>query len=293
MGEYFNNMDLTDSVLKRVDPTVNFNWGSGAPDSQIDANTFSVRWTGFVEALHSETYTFYTVSDDGVRLWIDGQLIIDNWTNHAPTENRGNIALEAGQSYSIKLEYYENGGGAVAQLLWSSASLAKQVIPAEQLFTDATGEDPDMCPNDPNKIEPGECGCGVPEGTCGPLLYEAEDNTARSGCNVATNHSGFTGTGFMDYGGNGTWIEWDNIRVAKGGFYRLVFRYAAGTQRQSAAIVNGLDAGNVAFESTGGWTIWNTEAITVPLRAGNNTIRIMANTSRGGPNLDSLLIIAI
>ena len=69
-----------------------------------------------VQPRFSETYTFHTVSDDGVRLWVNGQTIIDNWTDHAPTENIGFIPLQAGQLYDIKMEMYESGGGAVA---WS------------------------------------------------------------------------------------------------------------------------------------------------------------------------------
>src|SRR5262249_802748 len=87
-----------------------------------------------VQAQYSETYTFYTESDDGVRLWVNGQLLVDNWTDHAPTENSGTIALVAGQKYDIKMEFYENGGGAGAHLLWSSASTATQAVPTSQLY---------------------------------------------------------------------------------------------------------------------------------------------------------------
>ena len=109
---------------------MNFNWASGSPGSGIGVDHFSARWTGQVEALFSQTYTFYTSSDDGVRLWVNGQQVINNWTDHGPTENRGKIALAAGQKYDIRLEFYENGGGATATLSWSSASQPKQIIPA-------------------------------------------------------------------------------------------------------------------------------------------------------------------
>jgi hypothetical protein len=87
-----------------------------------------------VQPVYTETYTFYTQSDDGVRLWVNGKLLIDNWTDHAATQNSGTITLTAGQKYSIKMEYYENSGGAVAKLSWSSPSQAKQVIPKARLF---------------------------------------------------------------------------------------------------------------------------------------------------------------
>src|SRR5262245_52618675 len=81
-GEYFDNRDFSAPKLTRVDPTINFNWGTGSPASAIGSDTFSVRWTGRVSPRYSETYRFYTTSDDGVRLWVNGQLVIDNWTDH-------------------------------------------------------------------------------------------------------------------------------------------------------------------------------------------------------------------
>jgi hypothetical protein len=64
---------------------VDFNWGTGSPDPSIAADNFSARWTGQVQPVSTQAYTFYTVSDDGVRLWVNNQLVIDNWTDHAPT----------------------------------------------------------------------------------------------------------------------------------------------------------------------------------------------------------------
>ncbi len=146
-GDYYDNIDFTAFVLSRVDPTVNFNWGSGSPDPSIGADTFSVRWTGFVEPLYSETYTFYTNSDDGVRLWVDGQLVVENWTDHAPTENSGTIALTAGTQYDIQMDYYENGGGAVAELRWSSANQTKEIIPQTQLYEPTAPPPPGQATN--------------------------------------------------------------------------------------------------------------------------------------------------
>ena len=131
---YFNNIDFTGTALNRVDPTVNFTWGSGAPAAPIGADTFSVRWTGQVLPQFSETYRFYTVSDDGVRLWVNGQLIVSNWTDHAAVENSGTIALTGGQRYDIRMEFYERGGAATARLLWSSPSTPKAVVPTARLF---------------------------------------------------------------------------------------------------------------------------------------------------------------
>jgi len=84
--------------------------------------------------------TFYTVSDDGVRLWVNGQLLIDNWTNHGTTENSASLTLNAGQKYDLKLEYYEATGGATARLLWSSSCETKQAIASSQLYAANTGD---------------------------------------------------------------------------------------------------------------------------------------------------------
>jgi hypothetical protein len=137
-GSYFANQNLADpATVNRSDAAVNFDWGTGSPDAAIPSDHFSVRWTGQVQPLYSETYAFYTTSDDGVRLWVNGVQLIDNWTDHAPVEDSGTITLSAGQKYSITMEYYENGGGAIAQLSWSSASQAKEIIPSSQLFPPA------------------------------------------------------------------------------------------------------------------------------------------------------------
>jgi glucose/arabinose dehydrogenase len=131
---YFDNMNLTGTTVTRIDPTVDFVWGAGSPAPAIAVDTFSARWTGQVQPQFTQVYTFYTQSDDGVRLWVNGQQVVNNWTNHATTENSGTISLTAGQRYDIRMEFFENGGSATARLLWSSASTPKAVIPSTRLF---------------------------------------------------------------------------------------------------------------------------------------------------------------
>ena len=133
-GDYYDNQDFTAFRLSRVDPTVNFDWLTGSPDPLIGPDQFTVRWTGIVQPRLSGTFTFYTVSDDGVRLWVDNQPLIDNWTDHGPTEDSGSILLSAGQPYQIRMDFYENGGGATAKLLWSATGLPKEAIPQTQLY---------------------------------------------------------------------------------------------------------------------------------------------------------------
>ncbi len=136
-GDYYSDQYMTFNgtpTLTRLDPTVDFDWGSGSPDPLISADHFTVRWTGQVQTQFSETYTFYTTTDDGVRLWINGQEIINEWVDQSPTEWSGTIALQAGQRVPLRMEYYENGGGALAQLSWSSPSTPKAIIPSSQLY---------------------------------------------------------------------------------------------------------------------------------------------------------------
>ncbi|MBS1566738.1 MAG: T9SS type A sorting domain-containing protein, partial [Bacteroidetes bacterium] len=133
-GDYYNSVDLTGNIIaSRTDATVNFNW-TAAPVSGLSLTNFSVRWSGQVQPLYSETYTFYTQSDDGIRVWVNGQKLIDNWTPHGTIENSGTISLIAGTKYDIVVEYFQQNGGAVASLWWSSPSTAKAIIPASQLF---------------------------------------------------------------------------------------------------------------------------------------------------------------
>jgi hypothetical protein len=136
LGVYFNTVDLSGwASMSRVDPTIDFNWGLASPDARlIQPETFSVRWLGFVAPRFSEIYTFYTTADDGIRLWIDGLLIIDDFTDHSARERSGiPWRLTAGRQYSVKIDYYNNLRRGVAKLAWSSPSEPKQIISQRQL----------------------------------------------------------------------------------------------------------------------------------------------------------------
>lgn len=139
-GEYFARPDLSrdgghlgaDHV--RTDARVDFDWGWGAPAPGIGVDRFSARWTGEVQPYYDGVYTFSVLSDDGVRLWVDGALVIDGWTSHAPAESIGTIALRAGRRYPIRLEYFDDILGAQVRLQWSSPQQGKVVIPSSQLY---------------------------------------------------------------------------------------------------------------------------------------------------------------
>jgi hypothetical protein len=137
-AEYFANQTLSGApTVTRTEEAVYFDWGAGTPAAQIPVDHFSARWSGQIQPEFSETYTFITRSDDGVRLWINGVLVINNWSDHSPTDNTGMITLTAGQRYSIVMEFYENGGGAIAQLRWSSTNTPRGIIPTRFLYPSA------------------------------------------------------------------------------------------------------------------------------------------------------------
>jgi hypothetical protein len=118
-AEYFSNVSLSGTPLfTRCETAINYDWGSGGPGNGIPNDNFSVRWTGLL-TFAAGTTTFTTRSDDGVRLWLDNVLVINRWTNHAPTIDTALRNLTAGE-HEVKLEYYERGGGAVIQLTQSS-----------------------------------------------------------------------------------------------------------------------------------------------------------------------------
>ncbi|HEX6717692.1 MAG TPA: glycoside hydrolase family 3 C-terminal domain-containing protein [Pyrinomonadaceae bacterium] len=118
-AEYFPNKELEGApVVTRIDPEVNFDWGMSSPAPGIPVDDFSARWTGKLVPNMTGKYRFGAIADDGVRVYLDGKLIAEDWTEHAPATVTAEVTLEAGKSYDIKMEYYESKIGAVARLVW-------------------------------------------------------------------------------------------------------------------------------------------------------------------------------
>jgi uncharacterized protein (DUF1800 family) len=142
-GQYFTNSSSTYSsganfnpanlVLTEVDPTIDFIWGTFSLPF-TNSGYYTVRWTGQIQPEFSETYYFDALTDDGVRLWINDQLIIDRWVPQGPTDSIGSIALQGGARYDIRMEYFQYGGGAQAHLSWYSPSQPKQIVPTTRLY---------------------------------------------------------------------------------------------------------------------------------------------------------------
>ncbi len=135
-GEYFADKTLTRRVATRRDPAIEFDWGLGPPLPEAPADQFSVRWTGRLRAPETGEYELSTVADDGVRLWLDGRLLIDDWNQHAPEYHAGRVSLEAGKQYDLRLEYYDEILGASIKLRWTVPSdrLAAETPPSRPLL---------------------------------------------------------------------------------------------------------------------------------------------------------------
>lgn len=137
LGQYFIDPqgDFDEPpTLTRTDTTINFIWNAASPDTLLSADYFTVRWTGFVQPLFSETYVFSVSSDDGCRLWVGDSLLIDQWVPQATTQHSAAVSLNAEYKYRIRLEYLEIGGGANAQMFWSSPRQTREIVPKRQLY---------------------------------------------------------------------------------------------------------------------------------------------------------------
>ena len=125
LGEYFNNTSFSgDPVLTRIDPEINFYWGS-SPGSGINSNNFSVRWTGTLHIPADGYYSFASCNDDGTRLYVDGNLLINDWTGHAPAWCYSSAVYLTAGEHGFQVDCYEGYGGAQAKIYWSPTVLCR------------------------------------------------------------------------------------------------------------------------------------------------------------------------
>lgn len=116
-GEYFANPHLQGPpTLVRIDPNVDFNWGSESPGAGLPRDGFSIRWTGKFMPPVSGLYTLQVASDDGFRLFVDGQLVMAHWSDHALEARTKEVFFQKERTYELRLEYYENKGLAQIRL---------------------------------------------------------------------------------------------------------------------------------------------------------------------------------
>lgn len=119
VASYWNNTTLTGTpVLVQEERNLAYEWGTGSPHPSVNSDNFSARWARYIDVTPGE-YTFVVTSDDGIRVRVDGDLIIDAWWDHSATRFTGTKTLTAGH-HLVEVEYYEKSGMAVASLSWQA-----------------------------------------------------------------------------------------------------------------------------------------------------------------------------
>ncbi len=125
-AEFYNGQHFDTLVATKMEKNLDFDWNDGkSRPEEINQHYYSIRFTGEVLAEESGEYTIVTTSNDGIRVWVDGKLVIDNWTDHGVTVDMGKVVLEKGRRYPVKMEYYQTLGGAVTKLAWITPSEAR------------------------------------------------------------------------------------------------------------------------------------------------------------------------
>lgn len=217
-----NSWYTNSPTLTRIDPTVDFNFGTSSPDVSISANTFTARWWGRIQPKYSQVYTFNTRSDDGFRLWVDGQLLVDrlipggtNVNNYAATMP---YAFTADQQYDIRVDYYEGTSTAEAHLYWSSLSQPQEVVPMTQLYPES-GPFLIVQPTNRSAIVGASASFSVIAGGTPALSYQWKKNGA--------NISGATNTLFTI----------PNVQVGDAANYSVVVTSSLGTTTSTNALL--------------------------------------------------------
>ncbi len=146
LGQYWNlpapisapSIPSTSPTQTRTDTTINFDWGSGAPMTGSVAAGFVVRWQGNWSFPTASSEQFSVTADDGIRIFLDGTLLINQWKDQAPTTYTATTAVTSG-THLVMVEYYENAGGAVAKVTWQAVPSGDTTAPTVSLTAPITG----------------------------------------------------------------------------------------------------------------------------------------------------------
>ena len=116
---YWNNITLSNTpAMQRSEPNLDWDWGGGSPGDGVNNDHFSARWTRYID-VPAGPYRFYATSDDGIRVWLDNKLIIDQWHDQSVFSYSADVSLSPGH-HEVRVEYYENSGFAVAKVYWEA-----------------------------------------------------------------------------------------------------------------------------------------------------------------------------
>lgn len=134
---WYDEQEFTAPGPTAVVGPVAWDFGQGSPDPAIGPDSFSGRFTGFIVPRYDDVYTLFVRSDDGVRLFVDGELVIDDWVGQAPTRTEATLPLAADVPVPVMLEYFEGGGGAVLEFGWVSPQQGEEFVPADRMSPDS------------------------------------------------------------------------------------------------------------------------------------------------------------
>ena len=128
-AEYWNNETLSGvPVLTRTEPNIDYTWDGDSPDMAVHATHFSARWSGFLVAPQDGDYTLSVTSDDGMRLKLNGQIVLEDWTEHAPTAKALDVHLKGGEKMPFELDFYQAEAGAVAKVGWKASGTSNTLL---------------------------------------------------------------------------------------------------------------------------------------------------------------------
>jgi len=136
-AEYYPGQRLEGKPIERLDATPDFRWDGANPPIPVPKGVYSVRWTAKVTPTVSGRTTLHARYDDGIRVWWDGKLVIDDWNGRYVVVDRSSaVDLEAGRAYDLKIEYFNGGGRGVMQLFWSCPGRPEEILPLSALSTE-------------------------------------------------------------------------------------------------------------------------------------------------------------
>ena len=254
-GRYFDNEDLTNQRLQRVDANVNFNWGTGAPDPVVGPETFSVRWEGLWDFAQDAVYRFTMTTDDGMRVSIDNTTtVLEAFVPQAATTYTSDVELRAGRHY-VKIEFFDRTNQAIAQASWAYFAPPSDPRPTARIG------------RSPSYPRPGDT-----------ITFDASTSTSLNGTLNAR----------WDWEDDGVWdTSWSTSLSATHAFaaegsytVRLEVRDAAGwtdNETQSVAVDGSPPTTTAAFAGTSGASGWYRSAVAVTL-TGSDPLSGVAST---------------
>lgn len=155
MAQYYSDGGFSDLQMTRTDPAVNFRWGRRSPaPGKLGRDGFAVRWSGKVMPHVSGRYTFRLKADDGVRVWLNGEPVVDRMFGRGAATDRFGADLVAGEKYDLRIDYSDRAGAAGARLSWGAPGVRRRIIPRGQLF--ASEPVPAPAPTEPAPLPPGQ-----------------------------------------------------------------------------------------------------------------------------------------